>query len=91
MNLWMNGHQSPWVPHSLLKSRLTLCLFLVQMDPGRNPPTRVLKYVSYNFTGLAGNETMAIETLRIYGVSSCGLLDFTVLLVRPWVANAPSP
>ena len=49
-----------------------LCPFLVQMDPGQNPPTWVLKYVGYNFTGLAGNETMAIETLRKYSVSSCG-------------------
>ncbi|KAH9052200.1 serine palmitoyltransferase [Lactarius vividus] len=35
----------------------------------------VLNLASYNFTGLAGNETIkerAIETLRKYGVGSCG-------------------
>jgi serine palmitoyltransferase len=36
---------------------------------------QVLNLASYNFTGLAGNETIkerAIETLRKYGVGSCG-------------------
>ena len=39
---------------------------------------QVLNLASYNFTGLAGNETTApikmraIETLRKYGVGSCG-------------------
>ncbi|KDQ56574.1 hypothetical protein JAAARDRAFT_131811 [Jaapia argillacea MUCL 33604] len=35
----------------------------------------VLNFASYNFTGLAGNEdikTRAIETLRKYGLGSCG-------------------
>ncbi|KAI0265363.1 serine palmitoyltransferase [Gloeopeniophorella convolvens] len=36
---------------------------------------QVLNFASYNFTGLAGNETIkerAIETLRKYGLGSCG-------------------
>jgi len=36
---------------------------------------QVLNLASYNFTGLAGNETIkarAVETLRKYGVGSCG-------------------
>ncbi|KAH9025900.1 pyridoxal phosphate-dependent transferase [Lactarius hengduanensis] len=39
----------------------------------------VLNLASYNFTGLAGNEVIkvrAIETLRKYGVGSCGLPGF---------------
>jgi serine palmitoyltransferase len=35
----------------------------------------VLNLASFNFTGLAGNETIkerAIETLRKYGLGSCG-------------------
>ncbi|KAH9034376.1 pyridoxal phosphate-dependent transferase [Lactarius deliciosus] len=40
-----------------------------------NTGKHVLNLASYNFTGLAGNETIkvrAIETLRKYGVGSCG-------------------
>jgi serine palmitoyltransferase len=40
-----------------------------------NTGKQVLNLASYNFTGLAGNETIkerAIETLRKYGVGSCG-------------------
>ncbi|KAI9452056.1 serine palmitoyltransferase [Lactarius psammicola] len=40
-----------------------------------NTGKQVLNLASFNFTGLAGNETIkerAIETLRKYGVGSCG-------------------
>ena len=40
-----------------------------------NTGKQVLNLVGYNFMGLAGNETIkvrAIETLRKYGVDSCG-------------------
>ena len=40
---------------------------------------QVLNLASYNFTGLAGNETIkerAIETVRKYGVGSCGPPQF---------------
>jgi serine palmitoyltransferase len=40
-----------------------------------NTGKQVLNLASYNFAGLAGNETIkvrAIETLRKYGVGSCG-------------------
>jgi serine palmitoyltransferase len=40
-----------------------------------NTDKQVLNLASYNFTGLAGNETTkvrTIETLRKYGVCSCG-------------------
>ena len=40
-----------------------------------NTGKQVFNLASYNFTGLAGNETIkmrAIETLRKYGVGSCG-------------------
>lgn len=40
-----------------------------------NTGKQVLNLASYNFTGLAGNEAIkerAIETLRKYGVGSCG-------------------
>ena len=44
-----------------------------------NTGKQVLNLASYNFTGLAGNETikeLAIETLRKYGVGSCGPPSF---------------
>ncbi|KAH9016845.1 hypothetical protein EDB84DRAFT_1567102 [Lactarius hengduanensis] len=44
-----------------------------------NTGNQVLNLASYDFTGLAGNETSkvrAIETLRKYGVCSCGPLGF---------------
>ncbi len=44
-----------------------------------NTGKHVLNLASYNFTGLAGNEnikTHAIETLRKYGVGSCGPSGF---------------
>src|SRR6266404_6764066 len=44
-----------------------------------NTGKQVLNLASYNFTGLAGNETIktrAIETLRKYGVGSCGRHGF---------------
>jgi serine palmitoyltransferase len=44
-----------------------------------NTKKQVLNLASYNFTGLAGNETIkecTIETLRKYGVGSCGLPGF---------------
>jgi serine palmitoyltransferase len=40
-----------------------------------NTGKQVLNLASYNFTGLAGNETIkarAVETRRKYGVGSCG-------------------
>jgi serine palmitoyltransferase len=40
-----------------------------------NTGKQVLNLASYSFTGLAGNKTIkvrAIETLRKYGVGSCG-------------------
>ena len=40
---------------------------------------QVLNLASYNFTGLAGNETIkkrTIETVRKYGVDSCGPPQF---------------
>ena len=48
------------------------------MDPGPklvNTGKQVFNLASYNFTGLAGNETIkvrAIEILLKYGVGSCG-------------------
>ncbi|KAH8988178.1 serine palmitoyltransferase [Lactarius hatsudake] len=48
-----------------------------------NPGKHVLNLASYNFTGLAGNETIkvrAIETLWKYGVGSGGTPRFYVLL-----------
>jgi serine palmitoyltransferase len=45
----------------------------------------VLNLASYDLTGLAGNETIkvrAIETLRKYGVGSCGTPGFYGSLVR---------
>jgi serine palmitoyltransferase len=44
-----------------------------------NTGKQVLNLASYNFTGLAGNETIkerAIETVRKYGVGSCGPPQF---------------
>lgn len=40
-----------------------------------NPSKSVVNLASYNFTGLAENDKMketALETLRTYGVGSCG-------------------
>jgi serine palmitoyltransferase len=44
-----------------------------------NTRKQVLNLASYNFTGLAGNETIkarAIETLRKYDVGGCGTPGF---------------
>ncbi|KAH9009372.1 serine palmitoyltransferase [Lactarius deliciosus] len=44
-------------------------------NTGKQVLNLVLNLASYNFTGMAGNETIkvrAIETLRKYGVGSCG-------------------
>lgn len=40
-----------------------------------NPSKTVINLASYNFTGLAENEKMketALETLKVYGVGTCG-------------------
>ena len=45
-----------------------------------NTGKQVLNLASYNFTGLAGNETIkerAIETFRKHGVGSCGPPEFS--------------
>ena len=55
-----------------------------------NTGKQVLNHASYNFTGLAGNETIKSARLRpsVNMVSvAVDLLDFTVLLVRPFVLN----
>ena len=91
-----NGHRNPSVP---LPPEEQSDLASVPVVSGANGPRpklvntgkQVLNLASYNFTGLAGNETIrvrAIETLRKYGVGSCGPLDSMVPLVRFCALNS---
>ena len=75
-----------WIPEPLgapLTPEEQVDLASVPIVSGANGPRpklanmgkQVLSLASYNFTGLAGNEIInerAIETLREYGVGSCG-------------------
>ena len=70
------------VPHSRRtdRSRINASMPVVSGANGPRPKLvntgkQVLTLASYNLTGLAGNETIkmrAIETLRKYGIGSCG-------------------
>jgi serine palmitoyltransferase len=79
-----------WTPEPLgapLTTEEQNDLATIPIVSGRNGPRpklvntgkQVLNLASYNFTGLAGNENIekrAIETLRKYGVGSCGPPQF---------------
>ena len=59
-----------------------------------NTGKQVLNLASYNFTGLAGNETIkerAIETLRKYGVGSCGPPGFYGTIGMSVPSQRPPP
>jgi serine palmitoyltransferase len=59
-----------------------------------NTGKQVLNLASYNFTGLAGNETIkerAIETLRKYGVGSCGPPGFYGTFGMPMPSRCSRP
>jgi 7-keto-8-aminopelargonate synthetase-like enzyme len=82
MSSRMSGHQSLWVPRSGTPEEQT-DLASVPVVSGANRPRpklantdkQVLNLASYDFTGLAGNETIktcAIETFQKYGVGRCG-------------------
>ncbi|KAF8263995.1 hypothetical protein EI94DRAFT_1806381 [Lactarius quietus] len=77
-----------WAPSSLLNSR--------PIPRIARQHKRVLNLASYDFTGLAGNETVnlrATETLRKYGVGSCsrpgfyGTIDVPMDLERDTIAK----
>ena len=74
-----NGHRNPSVPLTPEEQSDLASVPVVSGANGLRPKhtntgKQVLNLASYNFTGLAGNETIrvrAIETLRKYGVGSC--------------------
>ena len=80
----MNGLQRPSAPHSApLTPEEQTDLTSVPMVSGANGTRRkfvnthkqVLNLANYHFTSLSGNETIkmrAIETLRKYGIGTCG-------------------
>ena len=102
MSLLTNGHRNPWVPPFTSEERSDLASLPVVSGANRARPKlvntvkQVLNLASYNFTGLAGNETIkvrGIKTLRKYGVGSCGPPGFygtigacfSLLLMAPWI------
>ena len=73
MSLLTNGHRNSWVPPFTSEERSDLASLPVVSGANRARPKlvntvkQVLNLASYNFTGLAGNETIkvrGIKTLR---------------------------
>lgn len=82
---------NPLAPEEPTDQILVPC-FLVQMNPGRNFSTRVLNFgASYNFRGVAGTETIALnEDFPDIVLADVDLLD-SMAPVRPCAVSGLLP
>ena len=99
-NSWMDGHQSPWVPHSLLKNGSTSRLYPllpVQMDPCQNSPTRESRFsilratTSRSSLATKSSNSALLRPLQNMVSVAVALLDSTAPLVRHHAVDLIQP